>query len=138
MKSLDLESEFFFLYTKLFNKDPDHILYIYYKNAHLIFTELLHPKKEECDFVKYLINKKINPLGIEPWLRLRPERHLLSCKLHVIHYIAEAGDTLYNFRGDPSISLIALLNIFINLLHSIFSLVMGFIQLSLWKFTKIL
>lgn len=61
----------------------------YYATAHAEFSGLGETSLDEHRTVQTVVERQLDAPSIEPWLRSRPIRHLLSRKLLLIAYLAE-------------------------------------------------
>ena len=71
-----------------------------YIKAHAEVTELSWAGEMELRTVNIIIEKGLDALGIEPWLRSGPRRHLLTRKLLLIAYLAECDGRHPGFRYE--------------------------------------
>ncbi len=71
-----------------------------YLRAHVELPDIWQASDNELRTVNIVIEKKLDALGIEPWLRTGSRRHLLSRKLLLIAYLAECDATHLEFRQE--------------------------------------
>ena len=81
----------------------------YYVRAHFEMFELRDAPDIQFSTVRAIVNKKLNAVLIEPWLRGGMRRHILSRKLLLISYLAECDadhPEYLNFRGRNFLTMI--------------------------------
>ena len=69
-----------------------------YTQAHSELLNLALASDVELRTMRLVIERNLDALGIEPWLRSSSGRHLLSRKLLLIAYLAECDATHPEFR----------------------------------------
>jgi hypothetical protein len=69
-----------------------------YLRFHMESPDLVRASTGELRTVDVIIRKRLDALGIEPWLRVGSKRHLLSRKLLLIAYLAECDAAHPEFR----------------------------------------
>lgn len=60
-----------------------------YVQAHFDLPDLSLASEAEARTVRVIVDRKLDALAIEPWLRRGPRRHLLSRKLMLVAYVME-------------------------------------------------
>ena len=71
-----------------------------YVKAHKELPALARANDNELRTMRTVINRRLDALGIEPWLRHGPKRHLLSRKLLLIAYLAECDAAHTELRRE--------------------------------------
>ena len=95
---ISLTREVELLHRQFFRRDAPQGLVKEYMRAHAEFPDIARASESELRTVRIIIEKKLDALGIEPWLRTGPERHLLARKLLLIAYLAECDTEHPEFR----------------------------------------
>jgi len=90
------------LHRQFFRRDAPHGLIENYMRAHAELPDMARVSNSELRTVQIIIEKGLDALGIEPWLRSGPERHLLSRKLLLIAYLAECDAAHPEFRQEAN------------------------------------
>ena len=93
---------------------------------------MTHASDGELRTMQIIINKKLDALGIEPWLRTRSSRHLLSRKLLLIAYLAECDATHPKFRKEVKGRFRSLVQLFTNCVLAAFHLLKGLFEKTLY------
>lgn len=96
IKGLTLEVEV--LHRQFFRHDAPPKLIEGYWRAHAELPDLACRNSNQLRTIAVIIEKRLDALGIEPWLRSGSERHLLSRKLLLIAYLAESDAAHPEFR----------------------------------------
>ena len=97
---INLTHEVELLHRQLFQREAPHGFIEAYLRFHAEMPDMAQASDSEHRTVQIIIERKLNALGIEPWLRSRPERHLLSRKLLLTAYLAECDSTHPEFRQE--------------------------------------
>lgn len=71
-----------------------------YTRAHVELPGLARADDSELRTVRIVIERGLDALGVEPWLRSGSGRHLLSRKLLLIAYLAECDAAHPEFRQE--------------------------------------
>lgn len=87
-------------HRRLFNREATHRFIESYRRAHAELPDLACASDDELRTVRIIIEKNLDAVGIEPWLRSMPRRHLLSRKLLLIAYLAECDAAHPEFRQE--------------------------------------
>ena len=103
-----------------------------YIAAHRDKPELFYASESEIRTINIIVEKNINALGIEPWLRISSKRHLLSRKLLLISYLAECDAAHQDFRQESKGLFHSFIGIFFSLSLGAFLLVKGRIDISIY------
>lgn len=97
---INLTREVEVLHRQFFRRDATHGLIEGYMRAHAEVPDMARASDNELRTVRIIIEKKLDALGIEPWLRSGPERHLLTRKLLLTAYLAECDAAHPEFRQE--------------------------------------
>lgn len=84
-----LTQEVKILHLQFFQRDASQDFIERYQRFHKDLPEMTQATGGELRTVSVIIERRLDALGIEPWLRGGPTRHLLSRKLLLIAYLAE-------------------------------------------------
>ncbi|WP_417371759.1 hypothetical protein [Gelidibacter japonicus] len=87
----DLMQEARVLFSSFFAGAPSKKILELYVNAHLEIEGLGKPSIQESITIYKILKYDLKPLEIEPWLRRKGRRHLLTQKLMLMMYICECG-----------------------------------------------
>lgn len=88
------------LYHQFFRHAAPQGLTESYTRAHAEMPGLAQVTDSELRTVRLVIERGLDALGIEPWLRSNSGRHLLSRKLLLIAYLAECDVTHPEYRQE--------------------------------------
>ncbi|WP_143530307.1 hypothetical protein [Rhizobium sp. RU36D] len=77
------------LHQSLFGRPPTASVIEHYIQAHMIMPELHDVHDAEVRTVRAVIEKKLDAIAVEPWLRDKNRHHLLSRKIFLLSYISE-------------------------------------------------
>ncbi len=97
---INLTREVEVLHRQFFLCDAPQGLINEYLRAHAELPDMTRASDSELRTVRVIIEKELDALGIEPWLRTGSERHLLSRKLLLTAYLAECDATHPEFRQE--------------------------------------
>lgn len=97
---INLTREVEVLHRQFFQRDAPHEFIEGYLRIHAELPDMARASDSELRTVKIIIKKELDALGIEPWLRSGPERHLLTRKLLLIAYLAECDSAHPEFRQE--------------------------------------
>lgn len=97
---VDLTREAEILHRQFFRRDAPLGLIEGYTRAHAELPDIARASDSELRTVRIVIERGLDALGIEPWLRSGPERHLLSRKLLLIAFLAECDAAHPEFRQE--------------------------------------
>ena len=126
--STNLCDEAKFLHRQIFFREAPEKFCEQYVIAHSVIRDLDPRNEQEIRTMKIITQKNLDALGIELWLRKKSIRHLLSCKILLIAYLAECDGCHPDIRSVA----IGRFESFLFLTHSIFlgsiRLVKGWIQ----------
>jgi len=131
-ESVNLTHEVEVLHRQLFRFDAPQRLTEHYIRCHTEVPELMQCKDSERRTVKLIIDKDLNALGIEPWLRIGLSRHLLTRKLLLIAYIAECDAEHPEFREEARGHIRSLVKVFNSSTLALFHLLWGLIQKNIY------
>ena len=97
---INLTREVEVLHRQFFRRDAPHGLIEGYLRIHAELPDLVRANDDELRTMRIIIEKELDALGIEPWLRFGAERHLLSRKLLLTAYLAECDAAHLEFRQE--------------------------------------
>ena len=120
-----------YLHSFLFKSQPDGRLLSVYISAHSLIPDLkvsTQRQKEQISTIRLIIKYRLNPVAIEPWLRNKEKRHLLSAKLLLIIYIAECDAGHSEFERGFERGKRAIYTMAVHLAKAAFHLMTGYIQ----------
>jgi hypothetical protein len=86
---LETGREVIFLHEKMFARKPEKALLEAYERAHCSLVDLQVPLKNEVLSLSIIISKNLDVMGIEPWLRGKGRRHLITSKLLLLAALSE-------------------------------------------------
>ena len=95
-----LSREVQFLHQQFFKFPAPPELTSRYLRLHSESPILFEASQAEARTVSIVVNKQLDALGIEPWLRGSTRRHLLSRKLLLIAYLSECDAAHLEFRQE--------------------------------------
>jgi hypothetical protein len=78
-----------YLYFHLFHRHPPNNLVDAYIRAHAEIKDLRTVDPRQKETVDIIVDQGLDPIIVEPWLRGKKTRHLLSAKMLLIAYLAE-------------------------------------------------
>ncbi len=87
----ELKREGEHLYRCLFGEEAPSSLIGHYLDVHDCLAELRDIPVEQSRTMHVIVGKRLNAVAIQPWLRRKGRRHVLSAKLLLIAYLAECG-----------------------------------------------
>lgn len=87
----ELTREVAYLYSAMFARAVPEELLRGYLRAHSQMSDLGELPPAELNTVRIIVERRLDALGIEPWVRKRKTRHALSAKLLLVCYLAECG-----------------------------------------------
>lgn len=120
------------LHHQFFRCDAPQGLIEGYVRAHAELSDITRASDSELRTVRVIVEKELDALGIEPWLRSRPERHLLSRKLLLIAYLAECDAVHPEFREEAKGSISSLVQLCRSSVLAVAHLVRGRLQKALY------
>ena len=120
------------LHRQFFHRDAPHKLIECYLRAHAELPDLAHASDDELRTVRVIIDKNLDALGIEPWLRAGPERHLLSRKLLLTAYLAECDAEHREFRQEVTGRVRGLVQLFWSSVRAAVQLLKGRFQKAMY------
>lgn len=85
----ELRKEAEYLYRRLFGREASTELIENYLAAHAQMPALYMAPEAQFNTVRTIVAKELDAVAIEPWMRSRKVRHVLSRKLLLISYLAE-------------------------------------------------
>ncbi len=100
MKEITLAHEAEVLHRLFFLTEPPSGFSEAYVQAHVASRGFAEAEECELRTVSIVVERSLDALGIEPWLRGRPRSHLLSRKLLLIAYLAECDAAHLEFRRE--------------------------------------
>jgi hypothetical protein len=98
----NLSHEVQVLHQQFFRSPAPPALIDQYLRFHAESPTLVQATPQELRTVATIVHKRLDALGIEPWLRGGAQRHLLSRKLLLIAYLAECDAAHLGFRRAVS------------------------------------
>jgi hypothetical protein len=98
----NLSQEVQVLHQQLFRSPAPLALIDQYLRFHAESPALVQATPQELRTVATIVHKRLDALGIEPWLRGGAQRHLLSRKLLLIAYLGECDAEHLGFRQAVS------------------------------------
>jgi hypothetical protein len=98
----NLSHEVQVLHQQFFRSPAPPALIDQYLRFHAESPTLVQATPQELRTVATIVHKRLDALGIEPWLRGSAQRHLLSRKLLLIAYLAECDAAHLGFRRAVS------------------------------------
>lgn len=103
-ETLNREARYFHKY--LFGEVAEPSFVELYHTVHLEQPSIFAASDREIACINQIVSRKLNPVAIEPWLRKQSQHHLLSRKLLLATYLAEAdGRHISRFHLQAPISL---------------------------------
>lgn len=93
-----LKSEGKYLHQCLFRREAPAPLIINYLEVHAAMPELNEGAVAQQRTLDRIVEKKLDATAIEPWLRTKSRRHLLSSKLLLLAYLAECDGQHSEFQ----------------------------------------
>ena len=117
-----LSCEGYHLFRCLFDSDPPSGFIEYYIEVNEHLAKYNNFTDDELRTISLIVERKINATAVEPWLRRKKRRHILTAKLLIIVYWAESI-SLPNkvFRSGESGKIVVILET----LNSIKALLLG-------------
>ena len=94
----NLSQEVQILHQQFFLNPAPPALIDRYLQFHTESSTLVEATPQELRTVATIVYKRLDALGIEPWLRGGEQRHLLSRKLLLIAYLGECDAAHLGFR----------------------------------------
>ncbi len=95
---LGLEAEH--LHRCLFYCEAPQSLVTSYLQAHAVMPEMRAPILDQLRTINVIVEKRLDAVAIEPWMRQRKRRHILTSKLLLVAYLAECDGLHASFlRG---------------------------------------
>ena len=129
LKDNYLKKEAIVFSRQLFYCDPSEETINAYINAHATLYFLIPKNTSEINTVKIIIEKGLDATGIEYWLRGSGSRHILTCKLLLVSYLAECSkDSSIGFRAESVGAFRSLASIVRVILKTPFVIVRGWIH----------
>lgn len=106
LEAVLLRREAEYLHQALFGYAPSTATSDYYVRAHSMLSFLSQASETERSLVQCVVDRGLDAMGIEPWLRGGGKRHLLSAKLFLLAYIGEcdAGHAEFSRSLSPNYS----------------------------------
>lgn len=128
--SITLDGESRYFHKCLFSEEAEPRFVELYRAVHLEQADLFAASDREIAGVARIVARRLDAAGIEPWLRRRSQRHLLSRKLLLATYLAEVdGQHLTKFGLQEHQSQCQLwCHIFFKIAGGVFRLTRGFMQ----------
>jgi hypothetical protein len=97
---INLTREVQVLHRQFFLREAPHGLIESYLRFHMESPDMIGASDIELRTMQIIIEKDLDALGIEPWLRSGSKRHLLSRKLLLTAYLAECDASHPEFRQE--------------------------------------
>lgn len=129
---INLTREVEVLHRQFFRTEAPSALIEFYIRCHNELPEMAQASDSEFRTVQIIIKKELDALGIEPWLRNRSPRHLLSRKILLLAFIAECDAMHPEFRMEKRYRVWNLVYLFNSCILAAFHLLRGFLQKSLY------
>lgn len=117
-----------YLHRRMFNRYPADKLVDAYVRAHTEIDELHAVNPKQLKTVHTIIDRGLEPGGIEPWLRGNGIRHVLSAKMLLIAYLAECDACHPEFARHATDGRMALVHMSRTTLGAVFRLFHGYVQ----------
>lgn len=117
-----------YLHQCMFRREPSDKLASAYLAAHLVISDLENADPRQVKTVNTIVNLGLNPNGIEPWLREKRKRHLLSAKMLLIAYLAECDTNHPEFARNAGSKHLAFFIMAGSVLKAVGSLLTGYVQ----------
>lgn len=96
-----LTNEVRYFHKLLFGYAPSANYIEAYISAHMDLADLASSDEKQCRTVKLIVERRLDALGIDVFLRSRCTRHLLTRKLLLMNYLAECDPSYAEFlRGS--------------------------------------
>ena len=96
-----LTNEVNYFHKRLFDSAASADFTKAYIRAHMDLTDLAGSDEQQCRTVRLVIERRLDALGVEVFLRSRCTRHLLTRKLLLMNYLAECDASHPEFlRGS--------------------------------------
>lgn len=127
-----LVSEVNYFHQQIFRRNAPNTFVEAYLAVHLDRYDLFIADEHQKQTVRLIVERKLDALGIELWLRSKNKNHLLSSKLQLMFYIAECDALHPEFRFKATGHLQCFLRLGISGLYAGLRLVRGRIQKSLY------
>lgn len=116
------------LHQQFFRSPAPHALIVKYLRFHAESPTLVKATPQELRTVATIVLRRLDALGIEPWLRGGPRRHLLSRKLLLIAYLGECDAEHLVFRRAVTGRLSSYLQLCVAVLLGVWHLLVGRLQ----------
>lgn len=127
-----LRKEAEYLHFSMFRRcSTDNILNAYVR-AHAEIPNLGTASEQQIRTVRVIVSRRLDALGIEPWLRDKKVRHLLGAKILLVAYLAECDACHTEFSRRNSGGRMALAKIVHATLMAVLRLLRGRIQKALY------
>lgn len=133
INQFNLIREVEFFHRQFFRCDASITFIEYYIKAHEEQPDLACASASELRTVRVIIEKELNAFGIEPWLRLGSERHLLSRKLLLLAYLAECDAGHLTFRQEVKGALCSFVQLCRSAVLGVIQLLNGRFQIALYE-----
>lgn len=88
---LNLKLEAAHLYHCLFNRELPETIALYYISAHLSLSEHWDIPGEQAQTLGLIVRNELPATAVEPWLRQKGSRHIVSAKLLLLAYLDECS-----------------------------------------------
>lgn len=117
-----------YLHLRLFRRcSADSILDAYVR-AHAEIPDLRAIDEQQLRTVRIIVARRLDAVGIEPWLRRKRTRHALSAKTLLLVYLAECDACHPEFSRRAADGRMALANMGCAALAALFRLLRGRVQ----------
>jgi hypothetical protein len=95
-----LKHESIFFYRRIFKRLPSDEIVSNYIRAHFEIPEFQEFDPAELNSISLILDRRLNFLGIEPWLRKksRLKNHALTSKLLLLMYISECSQNGFSIN----------------------------------------
>lgn len=117
-----------YLHGRMFRRCPADNLVDAYVHAHTEIRDLRAIDERQLRTVQIIVARRLDAVGIEPWLRGKGIRHALSAKLLLLAYLAECDTRHLEFMRGTTAGRIALVSMGRATIMAIFRLIRGYVQ----------
>lgn len=117
-----------YLHSVMFRSCPTDRLVDAYVRAHTEIQGLCAIDERQLQTVQLIVTKRLDAVGVEPWLRGKEVRHALCAKMLLIAYLAECDAHHLEFMRGRTDGPIALISMGCAMIMAIFRLLRGYVQ----------
>jgi len=123
-----LTTEAKYLYFHFFQRIASNQFVKLYIKAHMESEWLMDLPQSELAQVRTILDKKLDAVAIEPWLRKSIRLHALSSKLLLVSYLSECDTMNQEYSRKYLSGSLSILKIITLSIKSFFRLMRGFLQ----------